>query len=71
MLFDSGVRTGADIVKALALGADALLFVRPEGWDLLQGDRPRHPRVTRGAGHQPSARRAPKSRLARLQVAAP
>ncbi len=29
VLFDSGVRTGADIAKALALGADAVLIGRP------------------------------------------
>jgi lactate 2-monooxygenase len=29
ILFDSGVRTGADIFKALALGADAVLIGRP------------------------------------------
>lgn len=29
ILFDSGVRTGSDIIKALALGADAVLIGRP------------------------------------------
>ncbi|QWF78079.1 lactate 2-monooxygenase [Amycolatopsis sp. CA-230715] len=29
VLFDSGVRTGADLLKALALGADAVLLGRP------------------------------------------
>lgn len=29
VLFDSGVRTGADIMKALALGAKAVLIGRP------------------------------------------
>lgn len=29
VLFDSGIRTGADIVKALALGAKAVLVSRP------------------------------------------
>ncbi len=29
VLFDSGIRTGADVVKALALGARAVLLGRP------------------------------------------
>jgi lactate 2-monooxygenase len=29
VLFDSGVRTGADIIKAIALGAKAVLVGRP------------------------------------------
>jgi isopentenyl diphosphate isomerase/L-lactate dehydrogenase-like FMN-dependent dehydrogenase len=29
VLFDSGIRTGTDIIKALALGADAVLLGRP------------------------------------------
>lgn len=29
VLFDSGVRTGADVFKALALGAEAVLLGRP------------------------------------------
>lgn len=29
VLFDSGIRTGADVIKALALGADAVLIGRP------------------------------------------
>jgi lactate 2-monooxygenase len=29
ILFDSGIRTGADIMKALALGAEAVLVGRP------------------------------------------
>ncbi|HEY9395696.1 MAG TPA: alpha-hydroxy-acid oxidizing protein, partial [Nocardioides sp.] len=29
VLFDSGIRSGADILKALALGADAVLLGRP------------------------------------------
>jgi len=34
VLFDSGIRTGADIVKALALGAKAVLLGRPYVWGL-------------------------------------
>ena len=39
MLFDSGVRTGADVVKALALGARAVLLGRPYVYGLgLRGE---------------------------------
>jgi len=34
VLFDSGIRTGADIFKALALGADAVCLGRPFVWAL-------------------------------------
>jgi lactate 2-monooxygenase len=34
VLFDSGVRTGADVLKALALGADAVCLGRPYVWGL-------------------------------------
>jgi lactate 2-monooxygenase len=34
VLFDSGVRTGADVVKALALGARAVLVGRPYAYGL-------------------------------------
>jgi isopentenyl diphosphate isomerase/L-lactate dehydrogenase-like FMN-dependent dehydrogenase len=37
VLFDSGVRTGADAFKALALGADAVLIGRPYLWGLALG----------------------------------
>jgi len=40
VLFDSGIRTGADVVKALALGARAVLLGRPYVWGLgLAGER--------------------------------
>ena len=34
VLFDSGVRSGADLVKALALGATAVGIGRPYAWGL-------------------------------------
>jgi isopentenyl diphosphate isomerase/L-lactate dehydrogenase-like FMN-dependent dehydrogenase len=34
VLFDSGIRTGADVFKALALGADAVCLGRPYIWGL-------------------------------------
>jgi len=34
VLFDSGIRGGADVLKALALGADAVLLGRPYVWGL-------------------------------------
>ena len=40
VLFDSGIRTGADIFKALCLGANAVLVGRPYVWGLaLAGER--------------------------------
>jgi lactate 2-monooxygenase len=37
ILFDSGVRTGADVLKALALGAQAVLLGRPYAYGLAHG----------------------------------
>ena len=37
ILFDSGIRHGADVVKALALGADAVLLGRPYAYGLAVG----------------------------------
>jgi lactate 2-monooxygenase len=37
VLLDSGVRSGADVAKALALGADAVLLGRPYIWGLAVG----------------------------------
>jgi lactate 2-monooxygenase len=40
IVFDSGVRSGADVAKALALGADAVAVGRPYLWGLaLDGER--------------------------------
>jgi isopentenyl diphosphate isomerase/L-lactate dehydrogenase-like FMN-dependent dehydrogenase len=37
VLFDSGIRTGSDIVKAIALGAQAVLLGRPYVYGLAIG----------------------------------
>jgi len=37
VLFDSGVRSGVDVVKALALGATAVGIGRPYGWGIALG----------------------------------
>ena len=37
VLFDSGVRTGSDVLKALALGATAVLVGRPYAYGLAHG----------------------------------
>lgn len=37
VLFDSGIRTGADVYKAVCLGADAVLLGRPFCWGLALG----------------------------------
>ncbi len=37
VLFDSGVRSGVDVVKALALGATAVGIGRPYGWGITLG----------------------------------
>ena len=34
LLMDSGIRRGTDIMKALALGADAIMIGRPYVWGL-------------------------------------
>ncbi|HTR89864.1 MAG TPA: lactate 2-monooxygenase [Solirubrobacteraceae bacterium] len=40
VLFDSGIRTGSDALKALALGARAVLLGRPYIWGLALGGAP-------------------------------
>lgn len=37
MLFDSGIRTGSDVLKAIALGAKAVLVGRPYVYGLAMG----------------------------------
>jgi isopentenyl diphosphate isomerase/L-lactate dehydrogenase-like FMN-dependent dehydrogenase len=37
VLFDSGIRSGSDAIRALALGADAILVGRPYLWGLALG----------------------------------
>ncbi len=72
VLFDSGVRTGADVLKALALGAKAVLIGRPFAYGLAHGgeDGVRH--VLRGlladldltlglSGHRSPAELSPDS----------
>ncbi|TQK71414.1 alpha-hydroxy-acid oxidizing protein [Nocardioides sp. SLBN-35] len=51
VVFDSGIRTGADVVKALALGADAVAIGRPYVYGLALGGVP-------GAVHQVRALQA-------------
>jgi lactate 2-monooxygenase len=48
VLLDSGVRSGSDVVKALALGADAVLVGRPYLWGLAVGGEPGVLAVLRG-----------------------
>ncbi|WP_309114973.1 lactate 2-monooxygenase [Saccharothrix sp.] len=48
VLFDSGVRTGADIVKALALGASAVMVGRPFAYGLAHGGQVGVRHVLRG-----------------------
>ncbi len=40
MLVDGGLRTGLDVLCALALGADAVLVGRPVVWGLATGGEP-------------------------------
>jgi lactate 2-monooxygenase len=48
VLFDSGIRTGADVLKALALGADAVLLGRPYVYGLAMGGEAGVRHVIRG-----------------------
>ncbi len=64
VLFDSGIRSGADVVKALALGARAVLIARPYVYALGPGRRGgRHACAARAAAGirvDDAARRARK-----------
>jgi lactate 2-monooxygenase len=55
VLFDSGIRTGSDIVKALALGAQAVLVGRPYVYGL-------------GLGGEDGVRHVLRSLLAELDL---
>jgi lactate 2-monooxygenase len=48
ILFDSGIRTGADAFKAIALGARAVLIGRPYAWGLAVGGQDGVRHVVRG-----------------------
>jgi isopentenyl diphosphate isomerase/L-lactate dehydrogenase-like FMN-dependent dehydrogenase len=48
VLFDSGIRTGSDAFKAIALGAKAVLLGRPYIWALAVGGAPAIEQVLRG-----------------------
>ena len=48
VLLDSGIRSGADVFKALALGADAVLVGRPYLWGLALGGQKGVETVLRG-----------------------
>jgi isopentenyl diphosphate isomerase/L-lactate dehydrogenase-like FMN-dependent dehydrogenase len=48
VLLDSGIRSGADVFKALALGADAVLLGRPYLWGLALGGQSGVEAVLRG-----------------------
>ena len=48
VLFDSGIRTGADVLKGLALGARAVLVGRPYVWGLALGGEQGVMQVLRG-----------------------
>ncbi|SES18572.1 FMN-dependent dehydrogenase, includes L-lactate dehydrogenase and type II isopentenyl diphosphate isomerase [Lentzea xinjiangensis] len=48
VLFDSGIRTGADVVKALALGAKAVMVGRPFAYGLAHGGQVGVQHVLRG-----------------------
>ncbi|MGX6449044.1 alpha-hydroxy-acid oxidizing protein [Patulibacter sp. S7RM1-6] len=48
VLLDSGVRTGSDVLKALALGAKAVLVARPYVWGLALGGEEGVTQIVRG-----------------------
>jgi isopentenyl diphosphate isomerase/L-lactate dehydrogenase-like FMN-dependent dehydrogenase len=48
VIFDSGIRTGSDAFKAIALGARAVLLGRPYVWGLAVGGAAGVEQVLRG-----------------------
>ncbi len=78
VIFDSGVRRGADVVKALALGATAVGIGRPYAYGLAIGGVPRRRaraalvarrgRPDHGGRRLPDARRPDARRRRRLRV---
>ncbi len=54
VLFDSGIRTGADIVKALALGAKAVMVGRPFAYGIVAVRRASVPKSAGCTRNQPS-----------------
>lgn len=47
LLVDGGIRRGTDVLKAIALGADAVLLGRPQAWALAAGGAPGVARLLR------------------------
>ena len=61
VLMDGGIRSAADVLKAMALGADAVLLGRPYAYALAVGGQARR----RGAAPEPDGRDRPQPRARR------